>query len=82
MAHARTRGEPFAVSDPLAESTRDIAGRTGSDPAALVAGMLQLESVFGTDLRDDHRVMDRLAGFVAQLRAGPAIQAVETFVSA
>jgi len=43
-------GKPIAVSDPLATTFAEIAGRAGGDPVRLAAGFLDLTAVFGADL--------------------------------
>lgn len=44
------RGQPIAVSDPLAPAFAAIVAAAGGDPVRIAAGFLDLTSVFGADL--------------------------------
>ncbi|MDB5530406.1 MAG: hypothetical protein JWR51_3509 [Devosia sp.] len=72
--------KPIDVRDPKAPVTTEIGRRYGSDPAGFVVEMLKLADIFGTDLVDKEPVKARLAHFVRQLRAAPAIEVVAALI--
>ncbi|MET3898064.1 fructuronate reductase [Devosia sp. UYZn731] len=74
------QNKPVDVRDPKASVTTEIGLRHGSDPTAFVAEMLKLADIFGTDLVDNEPVKARLAQFVGQLRAAPAIEVVAALI--
>jgi fructuronate reductase len=60
-------GQAITVNDPIAAQSTAIGARAGGDAGALVRGMLDLEEVFGTDLRADLLVVDTLTSLMARL---------------
>ena len=68
-------GRALALDDPLAERTRAIGAATAGDPRARVVALLGLREVFAPELAGDAEVVDRLAGFVADLGRAPAREA-------
>jgi fructuronate reductase len=64
------RGRDLPLEDPLAERLRAAAGAGGEDPRRLVSSMLDLQEVFGTDLRDHDGLRAVLVDHVARLTSG------------
>jgi fructuronate reductase len=60
-------GSPHELDDPLAERLASAA--SAGDARATVRAMLQIDEVFGTDLRDDAALVDALSGALAAIRA-------------
>ncbi len=75
-------GRAIAVNDPIAAQSLAIGERAGGDPGRLVRGMLDLEDVFGTDMRADPRVVDTLTGLMARLMTHSARQVVASLSDA
>lgn len=65
------RGETHDVHDPLAAKTMAIGGSCGGDAKAMVDAFLDLEAVFGSDLKAEPRVVARLATLLARLQQAP-----------
>lgn len=61
----RTEG-PFVLDDPLAERLRAAVGDR-TDAGGVVDGLLQVEEVFGPDLRDVRRFRESLTGHLEAL---------------
>ena len=53
-------GRELPLDDPLAPRLRATAAATAHDPATLVRAVLEIEEVFGRDLRGDVALVDRL----------------------
>ena len=62
-------GRELPLDDPLAGRLRAIAAAGAGDPAAAVQALLQVEEVFGRDLREDAELARQLAAALAQVRA-------------
>ena len=75
------RGGSFAVSDPIASRAREVAQRARGDAAALVHGLLALDTVFGRDLPERGEVVEALIAFMARLLARPAREVVREFLT-
>jgi fructuronate reductase len=74
-AGASDTGTPLPVDDPLADRLRAaVAGARG--PADIVAGLLGVTEVFGTDLADDATLRKLLMDALAQLTEAGAAAAV------
>jgi fructuronate reductase len=59
-------GRPLPLDDPLADRLRAASG-PGTDPAAVVSGLLGVHEVFGDDLRDSTAFRDCLVGHLKGL---------------
>jgi fructuronate reductase len=75
------RGNSFPVADPVAGKTRTIALDAEGDPQKIVEGMLELEGVFGTDIKAMPDVVDRLVEFLTALMGRSAREVVADFVA-
>jgi fructuronate reductase len=75
-------GKALEVRDPYAERTRAIAAASGGDPAKLVDGLLDIDGIFGFDLRADDAIKARLSSAVAKLQARPARAVIRDFLAA
>lgn len=75
------RGNSFPVADPVAVKTRAIALDAQGDARKIVEGMLELESVFGTDIKVMPDAVDRLVEFLTELMARSAREVVADFVA-
>lgn len=62
-------GDAIVVSDPMAANLMDISRRHQGDFAQQVAEYLALEPVFGTDLRDNSRLLQETAHWLERIYA-------------
>ncbi|WP_421914018.1 mannitol dehydrogenase family protein [Mesorhizobium sp.] len=74
-------GQRIEVNDPFAERTRAIGTASGGDAATLVDGMLEIDGIFGFDLRADAAIRARLADNVAKLQKEPALLVIRDFLA-
>ncbi len=74
-------GQRIEVNDPFAERTQAIGTASGGDAATLVDGMLEIDGIFGFDLRSDTAIRARLADNVAKLRKQPALLVIRDFLA-
>lgn len=74
-------GQRIEVNDPFAERTRAIGTASGGDAATLVDGMLEIDGIFGFDLRSDTAIRARLAADVAKLQKQPALFVIRDFLA-
>ena len=75
------RGEPHDVHDPLTVKTTAIGRSCGSDAKAMVDAFLDLEAVFGHDLKANPQIAARLATLLARLQQAPARDVVAEFMT-
>lgn len=66
------QGRALDVRDPFGAETTKISGDVGG----MIDRFLDIEAIFGTDLRDDAEIKRRLAGYLAALGEKPAIDVV------
>jgi fructuronate reductase len=74
-------GQPLQVNDPFAARTRAIGMASGGDATALVESMLEIDGIFGFDLRADTAIKARLSAGVAKLQERPARLVIRDFLS-
>ncbi len=70
------KGTAIEVKDPLAGRFRDITAVAGTDPSALVDGLLGLTEIFGTDLPANASFRSTVTGHLASLFAHGAAETV------
>ncbi len=75
-------GEAYEIDDPLARSLSRAAADAGPGSKAVVSALLRIESVFGSDLRDDPRAVDSIATQLDRLRASGSVAAARELVAA
>lgn len=75
------RGETHDVHDPLAARTTAIGRAAAGDAEAMVAAFLDLEAVFGSDLRTNRQIAERLAALLSRLQQAPARDVVADFMN-
>jgi fructuronate reductase len=74
-------GRPIAVSDPLADTFREIAARARGDPDALAQGFLGIRAVFDEDLHNEPRFAKPVTEWLRALFADGAARTVARAVS-
>ena len=60
-------GRELPLDDPLAPRLRAVVASCAQDPAALVRAALEIEEVFGRDLRQDAALVDQLTAVLARI---------------
>ena len=72
-------GRRFAVADPVAADARAIGERAKGDAASIVTDMLQIDSVFGHDLKAMPELVASLTHYLGLLMTRPAFEVVKDF---
>jgi fructuronate reductase len=70
------QGRALDVRDPLAVDTVEIGEASGGDIGSMIDRFLDIEAIFGTDLKSNSEVKRRLVGYLAALAEKPAIEVV------
>lgn len=76
------QGAPIPVQDPLAERLANIYAGVGDDPAALTTAYLDIEEIFGTDLRNEPAFVKAVCDHLTSLYAHGARKTAEGLVAA
>lgn len=78
VAGADESGEAIDVQDPLAEKLAQLARDQGEDTRAWVMAVLSVTSVFGEDLRTNHRLQVSIADWLVAMRSQGTLAALNT----